>query len=185
MKGILSFIILSTGACASSKSATEDAHASEPQQRTQAQAEIKVLANNTNKLQGALIFQETPEGVKITGSIEGFLNSGVHGFHIHEKGDCSAADGSSAGGHFNPQNKSHGNIEQEQSHLGDLGNINVDKKGKATILVLKKGATLDTSDYSYLGRSVIIHEKTDDFTTQPTGNAGARIACGVITTLSE
>ena len=108
---------------------------------------------------------------------------GVHAVHIHENGDCSSPDGKSAGGHWNPTAMAHGQWGHEKHHLGDLGNMTVGADGKGTITLttdkwaLSGGGTNDVN-----GKSIIVHEKVDDFTTQPTGNAGGRIACGVIGT---
>ena len=112
-------------------------------------------------------------------TLEG-IEPGDHGAHVHEKGDCSAADGASAGGHFNPQTKDHGLPGAEKRHLGDLGNITIGKDGKGTLDITAPGANLKASDpASFVGRSIIVHAKKDDG-GQPTGNAGDRVGCGVI-----
>lgn len=129
---------------------------------------------------GTVEFKETDGGVEITANLEG-LKKGNHGFHIHEKGDCSAPDAKSAGGHFNPSGHKHGGPEGEEHHEGDLGNITAGKDGKATVTLTVKGITLKDGDTSIVGKGFIIHDKADDFKTQPTGNAGDRVACGVIT----
>lgn len=129
---------------------------------------------------GTVEFKETDDGVEVTANVEG-LKKGTHGFHIHEKGDCSAPDAKSAGGHFNPSNHKHGGPEADERHEGDLGNITAGKDGKATATMTVKGITLKDGDNSIVGKGFIIHDKADDFKTQPTGNAGDRVACGVIT----
>ncbi|HVZ34010.1 MAG TPA: superoxide dismutase family protein, partial [Polyangiaceae bacterium] len=102
------------------------------------------------------------------------------GIHVHEKGDCSAADGSSAGGHFNPAGAPHALPANAPHHLGDWGNINVGADGKGTLEIVVPGASLKEGDpNSYLGRAIIVHEKVDDG-GQPTGNAGGRIGCAEI-----
>jgi len=106
------------------------------------------------------------------------LTPGKHAFHIHEFGDCSAADAASAGSHFNPMKKQHGAPDAAERHAGDLGNIEADKTGKAH-LELKDNMLMFSGENSILGRAVIVHEKVDDW-SQPTGNAGGRVACGVI-----
>jgi Cu/Zn superoxide dismutase len=103
------------------------------------------------------------------------------GYHVHEKGDCSAPDASSAGGHFNPHNKKHGAPDGEERHEGDFGNLTAGKDGKATKTFVMKGITLSDGPTSIIGKGFIVHDKKDDFKTQPTGNAGGRVACGVIT----
>lgn len=131
-----------------------------------------------NNVTGTVSFAPVEGGVMILAEVHG-LTPGKHGFHIHEKGDCSAADASSAGGHFNPFNKPHGAPDDANRHVGDLGNLIADANGDAyyarvdTVIELEGANTI-------VGRAVIVHEKEDDFKTQPTGNAGARVACGVI-----
>jgi len=130
-------------------------------------------------VKGTVEFKEVPDGVEVTANLEG-LKKGDHGFHIHEKGDCSAPDAASAGGHFNPSKHKHGAPDAEEHHEGDLGNLTADKDGKATKTFTIKGITLGDGDTSIVGKGFIVHEKADDMKTQPTGNAGGRVACGVI-----
>jgi len=131
-----------------------------------------------NTVQGVVSFTKTDKGIHIQAGIEG-LAPGLHGFHIHEYGDCSSPDAASAGGHFNPGKMPHGAPNAEKHHAGDLGNIGADGAGAARLEVVAKGISFDGAD-SIIGRAMIVHASPDDFTTQPTGNAGARIACGVI-----
>lgn len=131
-----------------------------------------------NKANGIINFIATDSGIKVTGNIQG-LTKGKHGIHIHECGDCSSADGSSAGGHFNPEGKNHGSPTDMNRHLGDLGNLQANDSGKAHIEYIDKMLSFE-GEHSIIGRSVIIHKSEDDFKTQPTGNSGARVACGVI-----
>ncbi|CAN5211303.1 hypothetical protein BH11MYX1_BH11MYX1_31680 [soil metagenome] len=131
-------------------------------------------------VKGTVEFKETPDGIEVTANLEG-LKKGDHGFHIHEKGDCSAPDAMSAGGHFNPTNMKHGAPDGTEHHEGDMGNVTAEKDGKATKTFTLKGATLGEGDTSIAGKGFIIHAKPDDMKTQPTGNAGDRVACGVIT----
>jgi Cu-Zn family superoxide dismutase len=106
---------------------------------------------------------------------------GSHGVHIHEKGDCSAPDAASAGGHLNPKTDKHGGPATEHHHAGDLGNIVVDDKGQGRLEITVKGLVLDNdSPNGVLNRSVVVHEKADDLATDPSGNSGARIGCAVI-----
>ena len=117
----------------------------------------------------------TPEGAELTG-----LQPGQHGFHIHEFGDCSdVAKAASAGGHFNPTNHQHGAPDASDRHEGDLGNIEADAQGKAHVDITDKVLKLSGNE-SIIGHAVIVHEKADDLKTQPTGDAGGRLACGVI-----
>lgn len=111
------------------------------------------------------------------------LTPGMHGFHIHEKGDCSAPDGTSAGGHFNPTAMGHGNPADEKHHAGDLGNLTADANGNAVfnVTVPLHGLSMGKSGTnSIVERGLIVHGDPDDFKTQPTGNSGKRVACGVI-----
>lgn len=144
----------------------------------QASASIKGLG--ASKVIGLVTFTENPKGgVEVTGELHGLKPSSQHGFHVHEKGDCSG-DGSAAGAHFNPMGHSHGGVESLESHVGDLGNVTSDANGDAKISVFKKSATLDQGSTAVVGKSVIIHEKADDMKSQPSGDAGSRIGCGVI-----
>jgi Cu-Zn family superoxide dismutase len=109
------------------------------------------------------------------------LPPGVHAVHIHEFGDCSAADGSSAGGHWNPMGHNHGKWNQAPFHMGDLGNVTADEYGNGTIAITTSLWTIGTGqEDDVVGKSIIVHASADDFVTQPTGNAGGRLACGVI-----
>jgi Cu-Zn family superoxide dismutase len=131
-----------------------------------------------NEVSGTVHFTKTENGIRVVADING-LTPGEHGFHIHSLGDCSAADASSAEGHFNPGNKPHGAPTDTERHAGDLGNLNADDNGNAHYdweddILSFSGA------YSIIGRSVIIHSGQDDLQSQPTGNSGARVACGVI-----
>lgn len=131
-----------------------------------------------NTVTGTVIFTNTDAGVKVVADVAG-LTPGKHGFHIHECGDCSAADGSSAGGHFNPGKMNHGAPMDMTRHAGDMGNLEADATGKAHLEYIDTKMQLDGSA-SIIGRSMIVHAKEDDLKTQPTGNAGPRVACGVI-----
>lgn len=141
--------------------------------------DVVMEAKSGSKLVGKAVLTETEGGVHVVLTLEG-VDPGEHGAHVHEKGDCSAADGASAGGHFNPQSKDHGLPGAEKRHLGDLGNIMVGKDGKGSLDITAPGANLKATDAtSFVGRSIIVHAKKDDG-GQPTGNAGGRIGCGVI-----
>jgi Cu-Zn family superoxide dismutase len=115
--------------------------------------------------------------VQVVADITG-LTPGKHAFHIHEFGDCSAADAATAGTHYNPTHKPHGAPDAAEHHVGDMGNLEADSTGKAH-LELKSKLLKFSGEDSILGRGVIIHEKVDDW-SQPVGNAGGRVACGVV-----
>jgi Cu-Zn family superoxide dismutase len=141
--------------------------------------EVPIEAKSGSKLSGKAVLTETEGGVHVVLTLEG-LEPGDHGAHVHEKGDCSAADGASAGGHFNPQSKDHGLPGADKRHLGDLGNIVIGKDGKGSLDITAPGANLKPSDpLSFVGRAIIVHAKKDDG-GQPTGNAGGRVGCGVV-----
>jgi superoxide dismutase, Cu-Zn family len=131
-----------------------------------------------NNVTGKVTFTPSGTGLKVVADIEG-LTPGKHGFHIHECGDCSAPDGTSAAGHFNPDMKMHSSPTDINRHEGDLGNIQADASGKAHLEYVDPMLSFEGA-HSIIGRSVIIHKDEDDMKTQPTGNAGARVACGVI-----
>jgi Cu-Zn family superoxide dismutase len=140
-------------------------------------ATAKLEPKSGSKVTGTVTFTKSGDDVEVTGDIQN-LTPGKHGFHIHEKGDCSAADASSAGGHFNPTHQHHGGPTTAEHHTGDLGNIEADKSGTAHIHW--KGKMSLTGADSIIGKSVVVHEKDDDLKTDPAGNSGARIGCGVI-----
>ncbi|SPF50159.1 Superoxide dismutase (Cu-Zn) [Syntrophobacter sp. SbD1] len=131
-----------------------------------------------SKVHGVVSFKKDAGGVRIMASIEG-LSPGPHGFHIHEFGNCTSPDANSAGGHFNPTDMPHAGPNSKMRHVGDLGNIEADKNGVATLEVTDNLIRLAGPE-SIIGRSVIVHAGADDFKTQPTGGSGARAACGVI-----
>lgn len=132
-----------------------------------------------SKVSGTVTFTEEADGVQIHAEITG-LTPGKHGFHVHEFGDCSAADLSSAGGHFNPTNHPHAGPDATERHVGDMGNIEADASGTAKLDYLDHNMSLQDDKRSIIGRSVVIHAKPDDLKSQPAGDSGPRIACGVI-----
>ncbi len=162
----------------------EDAHAKQQKQTKTQPIEIKkavVVLHPTvdNNVEGELQFIEAGEkGIRISGIIRN-LSPGKHGFHIHEYGDCSAEDATSAGGHLNPFDKPHGAPGDQERHVGDLGNIEADSSGVAQIDMTDSLISLE-GEASIIGRAVVVHLKEDDLKSQPTGAAGARQACGVI-----
>ena len=131
-----------------------------------------------NNVNGTVYFSRTENGINVEADITG-LSAGKHGFHIHEFGACTAPDGTSAGGHFNPENQPHAGPDQAKRHVGDLGNIEADNSGNAHYERTDPQLKFDGRD-SIIGRSVIVHAGEDDLVSQPSGNAGARVACGVI-----
>lgn len=130
-----------------------------------------------SKVTGFIVFTKAGDAVTASGFIQN-LTPGKHGLHIHENGDCSAADAASAGAHFNPTHQHHGGPTTAEHHAGDLGNIEADASGNARVNWTGK-LSLDGDD-SIIGKSVVVHEKEDDLKTDPAGSSGPRIACGVI-----
>jgi superoxide dismutase, Cu-Zn family len=131
------------------------------------------------KVHGVIKFSDTGSGVKVTAHVTGLAPNSEHGFHIHEFGDCTDMEKAmSTGGHFNPDKHEHGKPGDAKSHPGDMGNLKADDQGMAHLELTLNQASI-TGKNAILGRGVIVHEKPDDY-SQPTGNAGGRIACGVI-----
>jgi superoxide dismutase, Cu-Zn family len=131
-----------------------------------------------SKVTGEVTFQQVGDRVRMVAIVAGLPPNSVHGFHIHEVGDCSAPDASSAKSHFNPYGKPHG--RGRERHAGDLPALKADARGRATLTVDLDIVTLSRGPADIVGRSVVVHAKPDDYATQPTGNTGARLACGVI-----
>jgi len=144
-----------------------------------ASATANLQPTKDNKVWGTVTFTQKGSKVLVVANVNG-LKPGLHGFHVHEKGDCSAADGMSAGGHFNPAGKPHGAPDSAERHGGDLGNLTADKSGNATLSIEVDGITLDQTANSIVGKSVIVQANPDDLKSQPAGNAGPRVTCGVI-----
>ncbi len=142
-------------------------------------AELK--ATSGNGVSGTLMFSPMGDGVHINGSIKGLAPNSTHGFHVHENGDCSAPDASSAGAHFNPTQQPHGDPAGDAHHLGDMPNVSADAEGSAELDAHVSGLTLRTGQADDIaGRSIVVHEKADDYRSQPAGDSGNRIACGII-----
>jgi Cu-Zn family superoxide dismutase len=170
-RNFLSIIVLITAVCCALSLAQASAQ--------EVKKAIAVLhPASGSQVMGTVTFTKTDGGMQVVADITG-LTPGQHGFHIHEFGDCSAPDATSAGGHFNPSKNPHAGHDDAKRHEGDLGNIEADSSGKAHLELTDKMMTM-SGEKSIIGRGVIVHEKVDDLKTQPTGNAGGRVACGVI-----
>ena len=129
---------------------------------------------------GMATFTQNSDQITLTIEIQG-ATPGIHAVHIHESGDCSAPDGKSAGGHWNPTGVAHGKWGEGEFHLGDLGNITVGEDGTGGIELTTDLWEIGTgSDVDVIGRGIVVHAGADDFTSQPSGDAGARIGCGAI-----
>jgi superoxide dismutase, Cu-Zn family len=133
-----------------------------------------------NNASGTVRFMQSGDQVIVSGEVRGLKPGAVHGFHVHEKGDCSSADGNSAGGHFNPEGKPHGQHSQGTHHAGDLPSLRADASGVAAINFESRTIRVGGGATDVIGRGLIVHRDPDDFTTQPTGNSGPRLACAVI-----
>ena len=133
-----------------------------------------------NATSGMAMFHQRGDVVMLHVRVEGLKPNQEHGFHIHDKGDCSSGDGMSAGGHFNPTARPHGKHDAAERHAGDLPSLRADAAGRVDVHVQLTGVTIGSGAADIVGRGLIVHADPDDFRTQPTGNSGARIACGVI-----
>lgn len=142
------------------------------------EAIVSITPTENNKVTGVVTFTVVHGGVKVIADVSG-LSPGKHGFHVHEHGDCSSHDASSAGGHFNPTHKKHGGPDSHERHVGDLGNLDADATGRAHYDRVDKVISLNGPD-SIIGKSIVIHAGEDDLKTDPSGNSGARIGCGKI-----
>ncbi|WP_124980669.1 superoxide dismutase family protein [Nonlabens xiamenensis] len=142
---------------------------------------VTLSAKSGSSANGVIEFMQTEEGVVMEADLSG-LEPGPHAIHIHQNGDCSAEDGSSAGGHWDPTSEAHGKWGDEMHHSGDIGNLEADEEGNATLTFStdKWCISCDDDMKNIVGKGVIVHAKADDFTSQPSGAAGARVACGVI-----
>jgi superoxide dismutase, Cu-Zn family len=143
-------------------------------------AAAQLAATKGNQASGTIAVAPMGDGVHLTGTLTGLKPDSEFGFHIHEKGDCSAPDASSAGGHFNPAGVEHG-PQDGTHHAGDLSNAKSDAQGNVEVNAHVSGVSLgDGGANDVLGKAIVLHEKADDYKSQPAGNSGARIACGVI-----
>ncbi len=137
-----------------------------------------LVAGNDSGVSGTVTFEQTEHGVRVVADVSG-LTPGKHGFHVHQKGDLSAANLTSTGGHFNPTGHDHAGPDSAMRHVGDLGNLEADANGHAHADFVDPKLAL-AGEHSIIGRGVIVHAGEDDLTSQPTGNAGGRVAGGVI-----
>lgn len=145
-----------------------------------ATAEVKPTEKNTTSGMITFTAGKDVNTVTVRIALSNLEPNSSHGLHVHEKGDCSAADASSAGSHFNPAAKQHGDSSGPERHAGDLGNVKADAAGDVSTVIEIPSLSIDGGANGVVGRSVIVHAKPDDLKGQPAGNSGARIACGVI-----
>ncbi len=144
-------------------------------------ARVNVVPVSGTLVSGSLRLIAQADGVYLTGEIGGLGRGRTHAMHIHERGDCSAADGSSAGGHFNPAGVAHGRAGSGAHHAGDMDNVVANDAGVARVDMQVRGVTLGGGGPTdIIRRAIVVHASPDDYSSQPAGNAGARIGCGVI-----
>lgn len=143
-----------------------------------ATAQLQPTTGNTAS--GSVSFVQSGSKVLVSGEIRGLKPNAEHGFHVHEKGDCSSGDGMSAGGHFNPTGAPHGSHGMGMHHTGDLPSLKADAGGVARFNFESGSLAVGSGVTNIVGRGLIVHRDPDDYKTQPTGNAGPRLACAVI-----
>ena len=141
-------------------------------------AEMKPTAGNA--VAGTVRFEQSGSKVVVAAAITGLKPNSEHGFHVHEKGDCSAPDATSAGGHFNPAGRPHGHHGKAERHAGDMPNLRADASGTARVTWETDLLSVGSGSADVIGRSVVIHRDPDDYASQPAGNSGPRLSCGVI-----
>ena len=175
--------VASLAACATNNTNTGEANENNP--RTAASALLTSAAGGTpqpnpqSPVQGTVKFSQVRDTVSVSGSVTGLAPNARHAFHVHEKGDCSSPDFNSAGGHFNPTNQPHGAHNSGKHHVGDMPELTTDASGTANISFNSSSLKLRGPN-SIIGKAVIVHAAPDDVNAQPSGNAGARLVCGVI-----
>ena len=143
-------------------------------------ATAQLMPTTGNAASGTVRFVQVGNKVRASGEVRGLQPGAVHGFHVHEKGDCSSGDGMSAGGHFNPTSTPHGNHDMGAHHAGDLPSLKADAYGTAAFSFESATISVGGGATDVVGKGLIVHRDPDDFKTQPTGNSGPRIACAVI-----
>ena len=168
---IVTAALLSLAACQSMPTDT-------PAEAERANAQLQPTKGN--KTFGEATFEQVGGKVHVVIYVQGLKPGAEHGLHIHEAGDCSSGDGMSAKGHFNPFGMPHASSASAQRHAGDLPSLKADKSGRAKVDAMLDGIAVGSGPGNVIGRGLIVHADPDDFKTQPTGNSGARIACGVI-----
>lgn len=178
-----------TFACAPKADEHPAEHATEPAAAAPAEpaapaaaatAVVKLQSVAGKNVNGSVVFTQEGDQVHVIADVAGVEPPGNHGFHLHQTGDCSAPDFTSAGGHFNPGNTPHACPGDDIRHGGDFGSILIKPDGTGTLDITTDLLTVDDGPLGVLGKAVILHEGEDDCVTQPTGNAGARLACGVV-----
>jgi len=174
-------VLLALSACGTTPPPRSQPTPAVPVVSTAQMAEANLSAASASLVSGRLALVPYAQGVHITGVIGGLQPLQVAGFHVHERGDCSAVDASSAGAHFNPAGQAHGRSSAGAHHAGDMDNLRADAQGRVNVDIRLPAVTLGGgAPTDIAGRALIVHANADDYRSQPAGNAGARIACGVI-----
>ena len=173
---ILFFALVLFVSCAQEEPAEEEVVYKAPEANI---ATAVLYPTEGSDVSGTVTFTQTDQGVQVTAAVVNLSPDSLHGFHIHQFGDCRAPDATSAGGHYNPGNNEHGAPTDDIRHMGDLGNLPANSDGLAEVDFLDEQLVM-TGENTIIGRAVIVHADEDDFISQPTGAAGARLACGVI-----
>lgn len=143
-------------------------------------ATARLIPTQGNATTGVVTFKTMGSRVLVTAEVQGLKPNAEHGFHVHEKGDCSSGDGMSTGGHFDPNGKAHGAHGSSAHHAGDLPSLLADINGNAKLSFETKAITVGSGSTDIVGRGLIVHRDPDDFKSQPTGNSGPRLACATI-----
>jgi Cu-Zn family superoxide dismutase len=152
-----------------------------PHKPSRPTALAKLEARSGSDVNGSVGFVQMADGtVRAHVELVGLSPGSEHGLHVHEVGDCSAADASSAGGHYNPDHSAHGRAGLGAHHAGDLDSVVADGSGRVIADLRVEGVTITDGPRSLIGHAVVVHRDRDDYVSQPSGNAGPRIACGVI-----
>lgn len=180
------FALTMTISCKNEKKETTTEDTLETPKETPVKEVIKLQValepKSDSQVKGNAVFTEE-DGVVTMVTVLSGLTEGEHAIHLHEKADCSAADGTSSGGHWNPTNQPHGKWGSPDGyHKGDIGNLQADANGNATITFTTDEWCIGCGDTNkdIIGKAIIVHEGVDDFVSQPTGNAGGRVSCGGI-----
>ncbi|MCK0157126.1 superoxide dismutase family protein [Cellulophaga sp. F20128] len=187
---LMALVFFTAIACKNDKKTVEGSDTKDAvveQEKTMTYPQTKVLkvqlfAKSNSNVTGEVVFTQKDDKVVMVANLQG-LTPGEHAMHLHEKADCSSDDAKSTGGHWNPEDKLHGKWGDENGyHSGDIGNLTADSDGNATMTMETDLWAIggDDENKNIMGRGIIVHEKADDFTTQPTGAAGGRVACGEI-----
>lgn len=179
LAGVTGIGITLLAGCSPSSVNPPDSNADSTPEPIRRIAEARLSPTAGSDVEGLVTFVQEAGGIRVIADVRYLSVNGRHGFHIHENGDCSAPDASSAGGHFNPTGETHASPMVDKRHVGDLGNLETTESGGAMYVRVDEHLRFD-GESSIIGKSVIVHAGVDDYVSQPSGAAGPRLACGVI-----